>query len=306
MEEDFSGIIPRDHIQVLLGSGGRLLWRETSLLFLGYMGQDKGLRWQRLALSPHPLDSFGSGSPAGTVPAGEAGTSLMKSPDISGQALGLTKFLGPDPLGVHSGTNFLNLGARPISFEAMNQAFWKTYKTKMLQTLSGESEEDLAEERENPVLVPSETAEPTEEAFNPMSQLARRVQGVGVKGWLTMSSLFNKDDEDKLLPPEPCADHPLAAPRPPQASAAEEAAPRGPGLWDAFASRWQQQQAAAASILRGAEAAREPDPEAGEEAAEDAVERREPREADPAAGFKWGFLTHKLAEMRVKAAPKGD
>lgn len=27
-----------------------------------------------------------------------------------------------------------------------------------------------------------------------------------MKGWLTMSSLFNKEDEDKLLPPEPSAD----------------------------------------------------------------------------------------------------
>ncbi|XP_069431079.1 uncharacterized protein C1orf232 homolog [Ovis canadensis] len=180
----------------------------------------------------------------------------------------------------------------------MSQAFWKTYKSKVLQTLSGESEEGLAEEKENPVLVESEMAEPTEEAFNPMSQLARRVQGVGVKGWLTMSSLFNKEDEDKLLPPEPCADHPLAAQPAPQAAA--EA--RGPGFWDAFASRWQQQQAAAASMLRGAEPTPEPDPEAGDEVAE----RPEPREADPVAGFKWGFLTHKLAEMRVKAAPKGD
>ncbi|KAM9687872.1 uncharacterized protein C1orf232 homolog isoform 1-T1 [Trichechus inunguis] len=193
----------------------------------------------------------------------------------------------------------------------MNQAFWKTYKSKVLQTLSGESEEDLAEEggglvsqRETPVLVESETAEPAEEAFNPMAQLARRVQGVGVKGWLTMSSLFNKEDEDKLLPPEPCSDHPLAARRPSQAAA--EAEPRGPGFWDALASRWQQQQAAAASMLRGAEPTPEPDPEAGDEAAEEADERPEPREADPAAGFKWGFLTHKLAEMRVKAAPKGD
>ncbi|KAG8506730.1 hypothetical protein J0S82_005128, partial [Galemys pyrenaicus] len=125
-------------------------------------------------------------------------------------ALGLSKFLGPDPLGAHSATNFPNLDAWPISPEAMNQAFWKAYKTKVLQTLSGEAEEDLAEQRENPVLVESETAEPTEEAFNPMSQLARRVQGVGVKGWLTMSSLFNKEDEDKLLLPEPCADQYVA------------------------------------------------------------------------------------------------
>ncbi|XP_070315065.1 uncharacterized protein C1orf232 homolog [Odocoileus virginianus] len=180
----------------------------------------------------------------------------------------------------------------------MSQAFWKTYKSKVLQTLSGDSEDDLAEEKENPVLVESEMAEPTQEAFNPMSQLARRVQGVGVKGWLTMSSLFNKEDEDKLLPPEPCAEHPLAAQPAPQAAA--EA--RGPGFWDALASRWQQQQAAAASMLRGAEPTPEPDPEAGDEA----PERPEPREADPVAGFKWGFLTHKLAEMRVKAAPKGD
>uniref|UniRef100_A0A2K6GAW8 Chromosome 1 open reading frame 230 n=1 Tax=Propithecus coquereli TaxID=379532 RepID=A0A2K6GAW8_PROCO len=185
----------------------------------------------------------------------------------------------------------------------MNQAFWKTYKSKVLQTLSGESEEDLTEERENPALVESEKTEPTEEASNAMSQLARRVQGVGVKGWLTMSSLFNKEDEDKLLPPEPCADHPLAALPSSQAAAAE---PRGQGFWDAFASRWQQQQAAAASMLRGAEPATERDPEPGDEAAEEAAERPEPREADPAAGFKWGFLTHKLAEMRVKAAPKGD
>lgn len=85
-----------------------------------------------------------------------------------------------------------------------------------------------------------------------------------------------------------------------------EAEPRGPGFWDAFASRWQQQQQAAASMLRGAEPAAERDPGDPEGSEAAAAERQEPREADPAAGFKWGFLTHKLAEMRVKAAPKGD
>lgn len=59
-------------------------------------------------------------------------------------------------------------------------------------------------------------------------------------------------------------------------------------------------------MLRGAEPSRAADPEPGDEAAEEAVEHPEPREADSATGFKWGFLTHKLAEMRVKAAPKGD
>ncbi|XP_036075736.1 uncharacterized protein C1orf232 homolog [Rousettus aegyptiacus] len=188
----------------------------------------------------------------------------------------------------------------------MNQAFWKTYKSKVLQTLSGESEEDLAEERENPALVESEMVEPTPDTFNPMSQLARRVQGVGVKGWLTMSSLFNKEDEDKLLPPEPCADHPLAARPASQGALTAEAEQRGPGFWEAFASRWQQQQAAAASMLRGTEPSPERDPETRDEATEEATERPEPQEADAAAGFKWGFLTHKLAEMKVKAAPKSD
>ena len=50
----------------------------------------------------------------------------------------------------------------------------------------------------------------------------------------------------------------------------------------------------------------ERDPETQDEATEEATERPEPQEADAAAGFKWGFLTHKLAEMKVKAAPKSD
>lgn len=37
-------------------------------------------------------------------------------------------------------------GAGPLFPAVMNQAFWKTYKSKVLQTLSGESEEELAEE----------------------------------------------------------------------------------------------------------------------------------------------------------------
>ncbi|KAL6033934.1 hypothetical protein STEG23_007209 [Scotinomys teguina] len=165
----------------------------------------------------------------------------------------------------------------------MNQAFWKAYKSKVLQTLGGESEEDLAEERENPALVESEAAEPSEEAFNPMSQLARR-DTAGLDLWGLS---------------------PLAAPPSSQATAAETE-PRGPGFWDAFASRWQQQQQAAASMLRTVETTAERDPKSGDKPAEEATECPETREVDPAAGFKWGFLTHKLAEMRVKATPKGD
>lgn len=61
MEENISGAIPNDQIQELLGPGRRLLWRESSL-HLANMGQDEGLKWQKLALT---TDSFGSGSPAG-------------------------------------------------------------------------------------------------------------------------------------------------------------------------------------------------------------------------------------------------
>ncbi|ELR56269.1 hypothetical protein M91_13397 [Bos mutus] len=129
----------------------------------------------------------------------------MTSYDAPGR-VGLHRTASDDVTRAARASSAPRRSSTPISHAAMSQAFWKTYKSKVLQTLSGESEEGLAEEKENPVLVESEMAEPTEEAFNPMSQLARRVQGVGVKGWLTMSSLFNKEDEDKLLPPEPCAD----------------------------------------------------------------------------------------------------
>lgn len=59
-------------------------------------------------------------------------------------------------------------------------------------------------------------------------------------------------------------------------------------------------------MLRGVDTTAERDSEPQDKPAEEATECSETREADPAAGFKWGFLTHKLAEMRVKAAPKGD
>lgn len=55
-------------------------------------------------------------------------------------------------------------------------------------------------------------------------------------------------------------------------------------------------------MLRGAE----PTPGSDPEVADEAAERPDPGEADAVPGFKWGLLTHKLAEMRMKAAPKGD
>lgn len=53
-------------------------------------------------------------------------------------------------------------------------------------------------------------------------------------------------------------------------------------------------------MLRGAE----PTPGSDPEVADEAAERPDPGEADAVPGFKWGLLTHKLAEMRMKAAPK--
>ncbi|XP_028936128.1 uncharacterized protein C1orf232 homolog [Ornithorhynchus anatinus] len=180
----------------------------------------------------------------------------------------------------------------------MNQTFWKTYRSKVLQTLGGDTEEVPAEEKDGPRQEALEAPELAEEAANAVSQLARRVQGAGVKGWRTMSSLFSKEDEDKLLPAEPRADHPLAT-QPPEGP--EER--RGPGFWDSFAFRWQQQQqeqAAAEAATLKPEGPAEPGAGTAEEEAGDPADARDPEEPS----FKWGFLTNKLAEIRSKAYPK--
>ncbi|XP_067167677.1 uncharacterized protein C1orf232 homolog [Apteryx mantelli] len=178
----------------------------------------------------------------------------------------------------------------------MTQAFWRLYKSKVLQTLGGERAD---EEAEPPELM--ETAEApvlTEEASSPVSQLARKVQGVGAKGWRTLSSLFSREDEHQLLSPEPCADHPLAA------SPAELPPAKAPSFWDLFATKWQR-----------ASASDEPEPEPGESPGEPGdpagdggsytspgSDLREPEEGT----FRWGFLAGKLAEIRNKNAPKGN
>ncbi|XP_025899088.1 uncharacterized protein C1orf232 homolog [Nothoprocta perdicaria] len=170
----------------------------------------------------------------------------------------------------------------------MTQAFWRLYKAKVLQTLGGER----AEDEDPPELM--ETAEPpalAEEGTSPVSQLARKVQGVGAKGWRTLSSLFGREDEHQLLGPEPCADHPLAA------SPAELPPAKAPGFWDLFASKWQP-----------TSASEEPEPEPGESPVEPVGDSgsgsslHKPEEG----GFRWGFLAGKLAEIRNKNAPKGN
>ncbi|XP_062996261.1 uncharacterized protein C1orf232 homolog isoform X2 [Elgaria multicarinata webbii] len=160
----------------------------------------------------------------------------------------------------------------------MTQGFWKVYKTKVLQTLGGEPQED---------------------------DLQDEVQGAGAKGWRTMSSLFSREDEHKLLPSEPCADHPLAA-KPTEDSPSEKTS----GLWDVFASKWQQTTALEkmATMAETREQTAESTEASGETADEEASSTghdNDLREAEGAA-FKWSFLTSKLAEMKNKSSPKSN
>ncbi|XP_077193790.1 uncharacterized protein C1orf232 homolog isoform X2 [Paroedura picta] len=190
----------------------------------------------------------------------------------------------------------------------MTQAFWKVYKTKVLQTLGGEpSEDDLQDERDNPELM--ETTDSTlltEEGANPVSQLARRVQGVGAKGWRTMSALFAREDEHQLLAPEPPADHPLAAKPAEEPSTEKKAA----SLWDVFATKWQQTAALEKMAMKSdsQEQVAEGSEVSGETVAEEAghtAHDNDLREAEGVA-FKWSFLTSKLAEMKNKNIPKSN
>ncbi|XP_060131770.1 uncharacterized protein C1orf232 homolog [Zootoca vivipara] len=190
----------------------------------------------------------------------------------------------------------------------MTQGFWKVYKAKVLQTLGGElPDEEFQDERDNPELM--ETTDSTlltEEGSNPVSQLARRVQGVGVKGWRSVSSLFSREDEHKLLAPEPCPDHPLAA-RPEEDSPSEK---KTSGLWDVFATKWQQTSALekAASKAESGDQMSEGVGAAGEMADEEASCTSLDNDLRDAEGvaFKWSFLTSKLAEIKNKSASKSN
>ncbi|XP_032658719.1 uncharacterized protein C1orf232 homolog [Chelonoidis abingdonii] len=190
----------------------------------------------------------------------------------------------------------------------MTQGFWKVYKSKVLQSLGSEvQEEEFKDEGDNPELVETTDAPVLmEEGSNPISQLARRVQGAGARGWRSMSSLFSREDEHKLLTPEPCADHPLAL----KPAESPPAGKTTSGFWDVFASKWQQ-----ASALDKKTA----QPEFSEPAAEFSGAPGEPLGEEPTysnngsdlqepeeGAFKWGFLVSKLAEIGNKNAPKGN
>ncbi|XP_064155182.1 uncharacterized protein C1orf232 [Anguilla rostrata] len=204
---------------------------------------------------------------------------------------------------------------------------WKVYKSKVMKTINPEGEEDAATENSEPDC----NMTPIEEDEGPsaMSQLAKKVQGAGAKGWKSMSALFNKDDEHQLLESEgqTAADHPLAVkpeePRPTK---------RGTGFWDSFATKWQQEASArqAATVASAEEGGAGGDAalEEGSEAGGRGQEREAQQEGEESEGggggvsgnsfskyaslggggeesaFKWNFVTSKLAELKTKSLAK--
>ncbi|XP_029475793.1 uncharacterized protein C1orf232 homolog isoform X2 [Rhinatrema bivittatum] len=156
--------------------------------------------------------------------------------------------------------------------------------------------------RENPQLVDSDSSDAMEEGIVSVSQLARKVQGAGARGWRSMASLFNKEDEHKLLTPDPSADHPLAAQ--PEDDAVSEK--KTSGLWDVFANRWQMASPLSKNMAQSefSERVAETSVAPGERAVEDANSSNG-REAEETP-FKWSFVTNKLAELRSKGGPKSN
>ncbi|XP_029101902.1 uncharacterized protein C1orf232 isoform X1 [Scleropages formosus] len=197
---------------------------------------------------------------------------------------------------------------------------WKVYKSKVLKTLNPDLTEGPVEEQINEA---ESDLTPVQEDEGPsaMSQLAKRMQGAGAKGWRSMSALFSKDDEHQLLESETqsAADHPLAA-KP------EELRPskRNTGFWDSFATKWQQ-----TSTMRQAatEGGGESFEEAGIEGRGQSQEGDETGGGDEAGGgssgnsfskystlggggeetpFKWTFVTSKLAELKSRSLAKSN
>uniref|UniRef100_A0A672KSP8 Testis development-related protein-like n=1 Tax=Sinocyclocheilus grahami TaxID=75366 RepID=A0A672KSP8_SINGR len=143
---------------------------------------------------------------------------------------------------------------------------WKVYKSKVMKTLNPEMEEDTVEDT---VTDAAEDITPiqSDEGPNAMTQLAKRMQGAGAKGWRSVSSLFTKDDEHQLLEADNHTEHvslkPEEPPRPNKCST---------GFWDNFATKWHQ-----------------------------AVGKSEDTPA-----FKWNFVTSKLAELKTKSMAKSN
>ncbi|KAK3515844.1 hypothetical protein QTP70_034043 [Hemibagrus guttatus] len=198
---------------------------------------------------------------------------------------------------------------------------WKVYKSKVMKTLNPDGEEEPAEE----VCEMAEEMTPVEQDEGPsaVSQLAKRVQGVGTKSWKSVTALFNKDDEHQLLESEtesqPVPDHPLAI-KPEEPTRPNKC---NTGFWDTFATKWNQ--AAAMKQAEAAEAACEgrSDERSQEEGNQGRAENTVREDAggqgnsfsrytslgganDDTPAFKWNFVTSKLAELKSKSAAKSN
>ncbi|XP_066542516.1 uncharacterized protein C1orf232 [Hoplias malabaricus] len=211
----------------------------------------------------------------------------------------------------------------------MNPLF-KVYKSKVMKTFNPDAEEDPVEE----VCEVAEDLTPVQPDEGPVTvtQLAKRMQGVGAKGWKNVTSFFNKDDEHQLLEaepdPQPVPDHPLAMkpeepPRPNK---------RGTGFWDNFATKWHQaaamkqaEEASASGTDAGDEGGAQPGPEGQgrEEGDEGGIENEAGGEGggrgnsfskyaslgganNDTPSFKWNFVTGKLAELKGKSMAKSN
>ncbi|XP_067867151.1 uncharacterized protein C1orf232 [Heterodontus francisci] len=185
----------------------------------------------------------------------------------------------------------------------MNQGIWKVYKSKVLKSFNADEEEEIKEQNNDTVMDMT-----TEEGSSSVSQLAKKVQGASVRGWKCMSSLFNKDDEHKLLPVENTA---------PVEHVLSEAAPHESGpekkltaFWDAFATKWNQ----TSEANKGSDGAGEGEGEAASTThSEDGATENIPRSgaysnleepSDPS--FKWNFVTSKLAELKNRSIQKSN
>ncbi|XP_038653881.1 uncharacterized protein C1orf232 isoform X2 [Scyliorhinus canicula] len=149
-----------------------------------------------------------------------------------------------------------------------------------------------------------------EEGSSSVSQLAKKVQGASAKGWKCMSSLFNKDDEHKLLPAENIApvEHVLSEPAPQEPGPEKKLT----GFWDSFATKWHQTSEAnkgGDSTGAGAgegEAVNTPNNQDGEteDMPKSGAYTNLGESSDP--GFKWNFVTSKLAELKNRSMQKSN
>ncbi|XP_069751562.1 LOW QUALITY PROTEIN: uncharacterized protein C1orf232 [Narcine bancroftii] len=220
----------------------------------------------------------------------------------------------------------------------MNQGIWKIYKSKLLKSFMAEEEEEIKEQNNDTVMS-------TEEGASPVSLLAKKmhmaactyqdcaninlqdlcvlkhspnsrqslpetekmVQGASAKGWKCMSSIFNKDDEHKLLPAENATpvEHVLSEPAP------KEPAPERKltGFWDLFAAKWNQASVGGEGTDAGsgevdAASATHSEGSDPENLCSSSQYTNLEEHTDP--GFKWNFVTSKLAELKNKSMQKNN